>query len=184
MPFGLTNTPTTFQATMNHILREHLRIFILVLFNDIIIYRKPWEENLKHMDMVLSILEEQQFYTKKIKCEFGMKEILFLRHIISHNGVDVDPKKNVVIQQWTIPTTLTYLKVFLGLCSYYRGFIKGFSNLSTLFTELNKKGAFTWCEEAQRAFKILKKVLSSFPTLAMPNFSLLFMVECDALQLV
>ena len=90
MPFGLTNAPTTFQSCMNHTFRAQLRKFLLVFFDDILIYSKTWEEHLKHLDEVLSILEEHSLYAKMSKCEFGMKEMLYLGHIISEKGIQID----------------------------------------------------------------------------------------------
>ena len=93
IPFGLTNSPPTFQSCMNHTFRVQLRKFLLVLFDDILIHTKTWEEHLKHLDEVLSILEEHLLYAKMSKCEFGMKEMLYLGHIINAEGVQVDMEK-------------------------------------------------------------------------------------------
>ena len=93
MPFGLTNAPATFQSCMNHTFRAQLRKFLLVFFDDILVYNKTWEEHLKHLDETLSILEEQSLYAKMSKCEFGMKEMLYLGHIINAEGVQVDMDK-------------------------------------------------------------------------------------------
>ena len=93
MPFGLTNAPATFQSCMNHTFRVQLRKFLLVFFDDIQIYSKTWEEHLKHLDEVLNILEEHSLYAKMSKCEFGMKEMLYLGHIINVEGVQVDMEK-------------------------------------------------------------------------------------------
>ena len=87
MPFGLTDAPATFQSCMNHTFRAQLRKYLLVFFDDILIYNKTWEEHLKHLDEVLRILEEHSLYAKMSKCEFGMKEMLYLGHIIKAEGV-------------------------------------------------------------------------------------------------
>ena len=93
MPFGLTNALATFQSCMNHTFRVQLRKFLLVFFDNILIYSKTWEEHLQHLDEVLSILEEHSLYAKMSKCEFGMKEMLYLGHIINEEGVQVDMEK-------------------------------------------------------------------------------------------
>lgn len=93
IPFGLTNAPATFQSAMNQVFREQLRKHVLVFFDDILIYSKTWEEHLSHLDGVLRILQEQRFYAKLSTCEFGMMEILYLGHVISHQGVRVDKQK-------------------------------------------------------------------------------------------
>jgi hypothetical protein len=89
MPFELTNAPTTFQYCMNHVFNKHLQKFLLVFFDDILIYSKTWEEHLRHLDEVLGILEDQNLYAKESKCEFGMTKMPYLGHIIGENGVQV-----------------------------------------------------------------------------------------------
>ena len=87
IPFGLTNAPVTFQYCMNHTFKAQLWKFLLVFFDDILIYSKTWEEHLRHLDEVLRILKEQSLFAKMYKCEFGMQEILYLGHVISTDGV-------------------------------------------------------------------------------------------------
>ena len=89
MPFGLTNSPTTFQSCMNHMFKKQLRKFLLVFFGDILMYSQSWEEHLQQLDEVLSLLEEQQLYAKMSKCEFDMTEMLYLGHVIGEQGVQV-----------------------------------------------------------------------------------------------
>jgi hypothetical protein len=120
MPFGLTNAPATFQSCMNHIFRGQLRKYILVFFDDILIYNKTWDEHLAHLEMVLDIMKTQSLYAKESKCEFGMREILYLGHIISGQGVQVHQKKIRAIVDWPTPKNLTELRGFFRLCSYYR----------------------------------------------------------------
>lgn len=98
-----------------------------------------------------------------------MTEILYLRHIINHEGVRVDEQKIATIQEWPAPTSLTQLRGFLGLC-YYRRFIHGFSHLATPLTQLTKKDAFVWSDEAQEAFERLKRIMCTYPYLAIPDF--------------
>ncbi|XP_057825625.2 uncharacterized protein LOC131037488 [Cryptomeria japonica] len=152
MPFGLTNAPATFQSCMNHVFHQQLRKFLLVFFDDILIYSKTWEEHLQHVEEVLTILEKESLYAKESKCEFGMKEILYLGHKINEEGVSVDEEKIKAIKEWPTPKTLTQLRGFIGLCSYYRRFVKGFSKITTPLTDLTKKGAFSWDVTAQQAF--------------------------------
>ena len=120
MPFGLTNAPATFQSCMNHTFRAQLRKFLLVFFDDILIYSKTWEEHLKHLDETLSILEEHSLYAKMSKCEFVMKEMLYLGHVINAEGVQVDMEKIRAIRDWPAPKTVTELRGLLVLCTYYR----------------------------------------------------------------
>ena len=134
---------------MNDTFKAQLHKFLIVFFDEILIYNKTWEEHLRHLDEVLGILEEQSLYAKMFKCEFGMQEMLYLGHVISTNVVQVQMKKNRAIIDWSTPKNVTELKGFLGLCTYYRRYVKGFSRLTTLLTDLTKKRAFTWTNEAQ-----------------------------------
>ena len=93
IPFGLTNSPSTFQATMNELFQPYLRNFVLVLFDDILMYRKTWKEHLKQLEKVLCLLKENQFYANKSKCTFGKQEVEYINHITSKEGVKVDPRK-------------------------------------------------------------------------------------------
>jgi hypothetical protein len=106
MPFGLTNAPTTFQSCMNHVFNKQLRKFLLVFFDDLLIYSKTWEDHLKHVDQILSIMEEQSLYAKESKCEFGMTEVLYLGHIIGEKGVQVHQEKIQAILDWPTPKIL------------------------------------------------------------------------------
>ena len=119
MPFGLKNAPATFQASMNELFRPYLRKFVLVFFDDILIYSNNWKEHLQHLDKVLTLLEDHQFYAKKSKCTFGKEEVEYLGHIISHEGVKVDPSKFKFIREWNKPVNISKLRGFLGLRGYY-----------------------------------------------------------------
>ena len=115
MPFGLTNAPSTFQSLMNSIFKKFLRKLVLVFFDDILIYSKTWEEHLQHVDQALQLLEDHQLYAR---CAFGPKEVEYLGHIVSHEGVKVDPNKIMAIMEWPIPKTIKKLRGFLGLTRY------------------------------------------------------------------
>jgi hypothetical protein len=170
MPFELTNVPATFQSCMNHLFNKQLRKFLLVFFDDLLIYSKTWEEHLQHVEQILAIMEEQSLYARESKCEFGMTGVL-LGHIIGVKGVQVHQEKIQAILDWPTPRTLTELKGFLGIYCYYMRFVKGFSQLCAPLTDLTKKGAFKWSPEAQSTFEKMKKVMSSCPVLALPDFA-------------
>ena len=159
IPFGLTNAPTPFQATMNELFRPHLRKFVLVFFDDILIYSKTWKEHLQHLDKVLTLLKEHQFYAKQSKCTFGKEEVEYLGHIISHEGVKVDPNKIQAIKEWTKPVNISKLRGFLELTRYCRRFIKNYAHITTPITNLLTKNSFQWNEEAGRCFQELKEVM-------------------------
>jgi hypothetical protein len=99
MPFGLTNAPSTFQGLMNSIFKPLLRKFVLVFFDDILIYKKSWEDHVQHVDKVLQLLEAKQLYAKPSKCFFGVWEVYYLGHIVSHEGVKADPNKIKAIKE-------------------------------------------------------------------------------------
>jgi hypothetical protein len=123
IPFGLTNAPSTFQSLMNSIFKPFLKKFVFIFFNDILIYSKSWEEHIQHVDRVLQILKEKQLYAKPSKCFFGVKEVEYLGHIVSHEGVQVDPNKIKAMMDWPIPKTLKNIRGFLGLTGYYHKFV-------------------------------------------------------------
>jgi hypothetical protein len=162
------------------VFNKQLRKYLLVFFDDLLIYSKTWEEHLKHVDHILSIMEELSLYAKESKCEIGMTEVLYLGHIIGAKGVQVHQEKIQAIINWPTPRTLTELKIFLGICSYYRKIVKGFSQLCTPLTDLTRKGAFDWNDEARSTFETMKKVMSTCHVLSLPNFSQPFILECDA----
>lgn len=115
MPFGLTNAPATFQALMNFIFKRHIRKFILVFFDDILVYSKTLKEHIQHLRETLQILREQQLYAKMSKCVFAAPQVEYLGHIISSEGVATDPNKILTVKTWPLPKTITQLRSFLGM---------------------------------------------------------------------
>lgn len=111
MPFGLCNAPSTFQALMNSVFRAHLRKFVLVFFDDILIYSRTWEDHLQHLWIVLELLRQHHLFVKLKKCEFGKLELEYLGHIISGEGIKVDQVKIQAMIDWPPPSTITELRV-------------------------------------------------------------------------
>jgi hypothetical protein len=150
---------------------------VLVFFYDILIYIKSWEEHVQHVDMVLKLLEEQQLYAKPSKCGFGVQEVEYLGHIVSQEGVKVDPNKIITMMEWPIPKTLKNRR---GLTCYYCKFVKNYGRIEKPLTTLLKKEAFSWTQEATKAFEKLKEAVCTTLDLAMPNFIKTFIMECNA----
>lgn len=182
MPFGLSNTPATFQNAMNYIFKEHLRKFILVFFDDILVYSSSCEEHLKHLRQVFEILKLHHYVVNKGKCVLASKRVEYLGHFISEEGVFTDPKKIKAITEWPAPRIVKQLRSFLGLSGYYRRFVKGYGSIARPLTELLKRGRFKCDLELEEAFQKLKEALSATSVLVLPDLSKPFTVEIDASQ--
>ena len=136
MSFGLTNAPAYFMNMMNKVFMEFLDKFVVVFIDvvfidDILVYSKNEEEHKEHLRLVLEKLREHQLYAKFSKCEFWLKEVGFLGHVISGEGIAVDPTKVVTVTNWEAPTTVGEIRSFLGLAGYYRRFIENFEDCKT-----------------------------------------------------
>jgi hypothetical protein len=180
MAFGLCNAPATFQALMNDVLRPFLRRFVLVFFDDILIYSRTWADHLRQLRTVLDVLRLHQLFVKRSKCSFGTSAVAYLGHVISAAGVAMDPAKVQAIVDWPTPRSPRAVRGFLGLAGYYRKFVHNYGTIAAPLTGLLKKEAFMWDDAAATAFAALKAAVTSAPVLAMPDFAKLFIVECDA----
>jgi hypothetical protein len=180
MAFGLCNAPATFQALMNDVLRPFLCWFVLVFFDDILIYSKNWEEHLHHLRMVLEELQRHQLFVERSKCAFGAPSIAYLGHVISAAGVAMDPAKVQAIFDWPVPRSAQAVRGFLGLAGYYRKFVPNYGTVAAPLTTLLKKDGFAWDDKAAAAFGALKATVTSAPVLTLPDFTKTFVVECDA----
>jgi RNase H-like domain found in reverse transcriptase/Reverse transcriptase (RNA-dependent DNA polymerase) len=181
MPFGLTNAPATFQRMMNEIFMEYLDDFMAVYLDDIIIYSKNWEEHLEHIKKVFEKLREANLKMKLKKCEFAMRNIKFLGHVVGNDGLKPDPDNIKKVKELEPPKNLKDVRAILGLCSYYRRFIKGFSKIAKPINELLQKDTpLEWTKERNTAFEILKKKLIEAPILQFPNFEKEFILCTDA----
>jgi len=134
--------------------------------------------------LVLSILREKQLYAKLSKCEFWMDEVQFLGHVISAQGIAVDPTKVEAVVKWESPKSATEIRSFVGLAGYYRRFIKEFSKIVAPLTQLTRKDQpFTWTDKCEESFQELKRRLTSAPILVIPDVGKPFEVYCDASHL-
>ncbi|KAA3474333.1 reverse transcriptase [Gossypium australe] len=181
MPFDLTNTPALFMDLMNRIFRPYPDKFVVVFIDDILIYSRDEIEHAEHLRTVLQILRENQLYAKFSKSEFWLKEVGFLGHIVLGDGVRVDPSKISAIVDWKQPKNVSEVRSFLGLASYYRRFVKGFSMIVTPMTRLLQKNVkFDWTEKCQQSFEKLKAMLTEAPVLVKPESRKEFMIYSDA----
>nr|GEY03719.1 putative reverse transcriptase domain-containing protein [Tanacetum cinerariifolium] len=139
MPFGLTNTPTVFMDLMNHVCKPYLDKFVIVFIDDILIYSCKKEEHANHLRIILELLRKEKLYAKFPKCDFWIRTVQFLGHLIDSQGLHVDPAKIEAIKNWASPTTPTEIHQFLGLAGYYRRFIKHFSKIAKSLTILTQK---------------------------------------------
>ena len=181
MPFGLTNAPAAFMDLMNRIFRPYLDQFVIVFIDDILIYSGSGEEHAEHLRIILQTLQEHRLYAKLSKCQFWLDSVAFLGHIVSAEGVSVDPQKVEAILNWKPPTSVTEIRSFLGLAGYYRKFVEGFSKIAAPLTRLTRKEEpFLWSEACQQSFDELKRRLTSAQVLTLPSGQDGFAVYCDA----
>ena len=171
MSFGLTNAPIAFMDLMNRVIREYLDFFVIVFIDDILIYSKTKEEHEQHLRLTLQVLRQHQLYAKFSKCEFWLRSVTLLGHVVSNQGVEVDPRKTEAVKNWPKPLTPIDICSFLGLVGYYRRFVKGFSSIfAPLIALTKKKSKFEWTETYEKAGKVL----------TLPKSGENYTVYCDA----
>jgi hypothetical protein len=145
MSFGLTNAPAYFMYLMNKVFMEYLDKFVVVFIDDILVYSRSEEEHEERLHLALQKLRENRLYAKLSKCEFWMKQVAFLGHVISKGGISVDPSKVQDVLSWNAPMSVGDIWSFLRLAGYYRRFIEEFSKISKPMTELLEKDKkFEW----------------------------------------
>ncbi|XP_052732478.1 uncharacterized protein LOC128196266 [Vigna angularis] len=181
MPFGVTNAPAIFMDYMNRIFRPYLDKFVVVFIDDILVYSKSYDEHEDHLRVVRGVLREKELYAKFSKCEFWMKEVQFLGHVVSAGGISVDPAKVRAVLEWESPRSVTEVRSFMGLAGYYRRFIEGFSKIVAPLTQLTRNDQpFAWTDRCEASFQELKDKLTSAPVLVIPDTAKPFVVYCDA----
>jgi hypothetical protein len=181
MSFGLTNALVYFMYLMNKVFMEYLVKFIVVFIDDILVYSRSEEEHEEHLHLALQKLWEHRLYAKLSMCEFWMKQVAFLGHVISKGGISVDLSKVQDVLSWNAPTSVGDIQSFLGLAGHYRRFIEGFSKISKPMTELLEKDKkFEWTFACKVSFQELKKRLTNAPILVMLDMEKPFSIYCDA----
>ncbi|CAA7042010.1 unnamed protein product [Microthlaspi erraticum] len=180
MPFGLSNAPSTFMRVMNQALRPFIGRFVVVYFDDILIFSSSMSDHLQHLRDVLLVLRRDKLFGAIQKCAFGESQVLFLGYIVSQHGLSVDPAKVEAIRSWPTPRTVTEVRSFHGLASFYRRFIHHFSSIMAPLTDCIKTSHFTWTPAAEEAFQTIKTKLTTAPILILPSFTTAFELHCDA----
>jgi hypothetical protein len=181
MSFGLTNASAHFMYLMNSVFIPEVDQFVVVFIDDILVYSNSMEEDEDYIRTILQCLWGDQLSAKFSKCEFWIKEVTFLGHLVSHEGITVDPSEVKEVMDWKPPTTVSEVRSFHGLDGYYRRFILNFSKIANLVTELLKKeNEYVWSDACDEAFKHLKKLLTTSSVLAQPDTIKPFDVYCDA----
>ncbi len=182
MPFGLSNSPSVFQAFINEVFRDMLNRWVIVYIDDVLIYSDSYEDHVQHVRVVLQRLIANQLYAKTEKCEFHQSTVSFLGYVISSGGVAMDERKVRAVVNWPRPLSVKELQRFLGFANFYRRFIRNFSTVAAPLTSMSKKGPqrLVWTPRATSAFQELRKRFTTAPILHHPDPELEFIVEVDA----
>jgi hypothetical protein len=180
MPFGLSNAPIIFMRLITHVLKPFMSHFVVVYFDDILIYSKNVEEHLDHNRKVLIVLRRNKLFVNLKKCVFLTSKLVFLRFLISSDGIHMDKEKVNAIREWLKLESITNVRGFHGLTTFYRGFIKKFSTIAVPIIDCLKKGRFQWGEVVDHSFELIKENLTTTLALSLPDFARTFEIECDA----
>lgn len=181
MPFGLKNAPSTFQRVMDNVLREHIGVICLVYMDDIIIFSTSLTEHIDNLGKIFKTLQKHNLKVQLDKSEFLQKEVAFLGHIVTTDGVKPNPDKIQTIQNWPLPSNEKELRGFLGILGYYRKFIRDFAKIAKPLTNALRKGeGICHTKEFLDAFTKCKQILTGSDILQYPDFSKQFILTTDA----
>lgn len=181
MPFGLCNAPATFERLMEMVLRGLTWKTCLVYLDDIMIMGKSFEDHLKNLEEVFTRIKNAHLCLNPKKCFLLQKEVEFLGHVVSPDGIRTDEKKTTAIREWPRPRDKHEIRSFLGLCTYYRRFVEGFAKIAAPLHRLTEdKAEFVWNPECETSFRKLKAALCSGPILGYPREQGKFILDTDA----
>ena len=181
MPFGLCNAPATFQRLMGRVLSGMIPKKCMVYLDDILVVGRTFQEHLDNLREVMKRLRYAGLRLKPKKCYFAQSQVVYLGFVISNTGLSADTKKVEAVSGFPVPKDVKQLRSFLGLASYYRRFILGFSKIANPLFALTKKDVpYVWKDDCQQAFDELKDRLTKAPVLVYPDFSERFILETDA----
>ena len=159
---------------MNQALRPFIGQFVVAYFDDILIFSSSLTAHAEHIRQVLSVLRAEKLFAAKQKCEFGVSQVLFLGYVISDKGLSVDLFKIEAVKSWPVPKTVSQVRSFHGLASFYRRFVRHFSMIMAPITSCMRDGKFEWTLEATKAFELIKDKLTTAPVLVLPEFNKTF----------
>ena len=181
MPFGLCNAPATFERLMERVLSGLSWVKCLVFLDDIICFSKTFEQHIQNLKEIFLRLEGANLKLSPKKCILMQKEVEFLGHIVSGDGVSTDPNKIKAIEEWPVPRNVKEVRSFIGICSYYRRFIRDFAKIAKPLHKLTEKFSnFVWTSECQNSFETLKAKLTEAPILSYPREEGLYIIDADA----
>jgi hypothetical protein len=181
MPFGLCNALATFERLMETVLRGLTYESCLMYLHDVIVIGRTFQEHLLNLRKVFQQFREARLKLNPAKCQLLRKEVRYLGHTVSSEGITTDPEKLKVVREWPTPKNKHEIRSFLGLCTYYRRFILGFANIVKPLSKLTEqKQPFQWTSEVEAAFQKLKRPLCSAPVLAYPQPGQRFIVDTGA----
>jgi hypothetical protein len=181
LPFGLSNSPSSFQRLMDIVLKNLVGTECFVFIDDVIIFSKSAQEHALRLENVLQIFDQANLQLHSGKCVFAQSQVNYLGFVLSEQGVAASPDKIKAVKNYPLPKNVKDVRAFLGLASFYRKLVENFAAEAKPLTELTKKDRpFTWGPEQQKAFESLKDKLCKAPVLAFPDFSLPFILTTDA----
>ena len=181
LSFGLSNAPSHFSRLMMDVFKDDVDKFLLIFLDDILIYSKTAEEHLAHIRAVLEKLRKHRLFARQQKCDWMMRMVDFLGHVVSEEGISVDPSKIESVRDWPVPKNRTEVLSFKGLAGYYRRFVKNFSDIASPLSALaSDKVPFVWGELEQKAFEHLKLALTTAPVLISPDPKEPYIISTDA----
>lgn len=183
MSFGLSNAPSTFMRVMNQALRPFIGRFVVVYFDDILIFSSSAAAHANHLRQVLQVLRAEKLFAAQHKCKFGVSQVLFLGYIVSDQVLSVDQSKIEAVRSWPTSTTVSEVWSFHGLASFYRLFVHHFSSIMAPITNCMHDGKLVWTAEVAQAFTLIKEKLTTAPIFFLPDFSITFELHCDASKL-
>ena len=181
LPFGLVNSPSTYQMVMDKVLQGLNWKILLCYIDDIIIFSSTLDEHLEHLELVFQRLRQANLTLKPNKCTFASERVMYLGHYLSKRGIEVDPSKVDAVKSFPTPTNPKAVRSFIGLCSFYRRFIKDFSKIASPLHKLTSKDTqFVWTPKCEQAFQTLKIAMTTTPVFRFPDWNKPFVLTTDA----